>query len=568
MPMDTMNSFDRLIIGMPHSERMALYDKLSASISIEDQIVEDVVASKDLGVDSLESDLKEKLKNESPFLKFYLFLKALFAGLDTEKAYNDHLLFRQSKYLEKKFPHFYGSKKRVLKTGFHTYLKMLKTAADFFMPSINLYEEEPGRFYVFLSSILLPDIYIRIEQESDPFMLDDSKEPTPDIRSSQLHKMESILQEITGSDRARLYEAVTNIDWLRQFVRLPYEKFFSRFLTLGVGEYVCQMDSCSSEINQFARVLCNGRTVSTEILQALFMFSIQTQLGDPTVNVGELSNEFIRRSVLQIGSIKKFLRDVPLRTIGSVVNESSTWSPMQPEGVEDWFIKYKAEWRKLFDVQWANWVVARKKQIIEKKMIKILAVKEPPLLPYRPWLEIWTPMKFSKGLAMGFLWTFFKKAYPPINKNLKILHSDGDFKIRDNGIEFAETFKELNEISTAMIIYGDRFASTGDVGLAFAEALEKNDRTTKTYSRLESVMNSAVSDACIFSARFNTASIKLVNVLTGVVSDTKKGGYDSLNNIAAINGRMNQVFRQKLVEIRDIFVDAADCLRELELLER
>lgn len=563
--MEGISSFDRLVIGMSQAERMEMYNKLSASFRPEDQIVAETAFSKDFDT---EIDVQEKLKNESIFVRFFLYLRSLFSGIEIAQLYTGAMLQKQARSLERKYPLLISSKKRTLKFGFYDAIKNLKSVAEYFLPSINLYEEEPGRFYVFLSSILIPEIYLRIQQDSDPFLIEGTKEPSPELRMQLLRKMEDGFQEITGQARNSLYVAVSSIDWLRQFVRLPFEKMLSRFSVISAEEAVCQLDVATTELNQFARVLCNSHSVQTEVLQALFLFSVQSQLKNPNVNIDELTTQFISKSVAEIGTIRRFLVNVPLRPIALIANNKLGWSPNQPDGVENWFVKYKNEWRKMFDTQWSDWCNAQKKKEIEKKICVILESDEEPLLPYRPWLEIWTPLKFKMSLAMGFLWAFFKKAYPIMNKDLKILLRDGDFKLRDNGNEFADSFKEMNKISTDMLIYADKFSQTGEFGRVFADALEKDDRTIHTYSRFDTVMTSALSDASILATRFCNASIRLTNVLTGVVSETKVGNYDTLNNIAAIQGRENQAYRLRLERIRNNIADASECFKELQTVEK
>ncbi len=558
------NSFDELVIKMPQSERIELYNKLIASLNSSQQTLTDspVPAEYDNTL-----DIKEKLKTESRFFKFLLYIRSLFSGLDSVNLYNTILVERTARYVEKKFPALLNAKKGILKASFYDRIRSLKTAADFFQPGIDMYEEDPGRFYVFLSSLLLPEIYEKIELEIDPFKFVEDKDATPDVRTSQLRRLDEIFQEITSAARTNLYNAVTSIDWLRQFVNLPFEKFLSKFITFTAGEYICQIEAVSNEISQFARVLCNGKVISTDILQAMFLFSFQSQLGNPDIDITALTSEYVSKSISYIGIIKRFLENVPLRLLGEIAYKSASWTPKQPDGVEDWFIKYKNEWKKLFEIQWGKWVNYKKQCEIDKKIKGMFASDELPQMPFQPWKNVWDDLAFQRQKSISFLYGFFSTKYPDVSKLLKILMVEGDFKQRENRIEFTDAYDQMNHLATNVETLVFRFAPQGDIGQVFKEVEEKNERTVKVHSRLENLISSAFSESVMYFSQFNNTVTILANVIEGIISETKVGKYDTLNNIAAIQGRKNQMYRQQLAGVRQLLLSAAECLNSLVALE-
>ena len=558
------NSFDELVINMPQAERIELYNRLIASLNASEQtLVENTVPEE---YDNT-GDIEKKLKTESRFFKFLLYIRSLFSGTDSVSLYNTILIERTAKYVEKKYPTILNAKKSILKASFYDRLRSLKTAADFFQPGIDLYEEDPGRFYVFLSSLLLPEIYEKIELEIDPFKFVEDKDASQEVRTAQLRRLEEIFQEITSAARTNLYNAVSGIDWLRQFMSLPFEKFLSKFMTISAGEYLCQIDSVSNEISQFARVLCNGRVISTEILQAMFLFSFQSQLGNPEIDITALTSEYVGKSISYIGVIKRFLENVPLRLLGEISHKSATWVPKQPDGVEDWFIKYKNEWKKLFDIQWEKWVNYKKQCEIDKKIKEMFSTEELPQMPFQPWKNVWEDLAFMRQKSISFLYGFFSTKYPDVSKLLKILMIEGDFKQRENRIEFTDSYDQMNHLGTNVETLVFRFAPQGDIGQVFKEVEEKNERTVKTHSRLENLISSAYSEAGIYFTQFTNNVTILANVIEGIISESKVGKYDTLNNIAAIQGRKNQAYRQQLAGVRTLFLTAIECLNTLISLE-
>ena len=82
--MEKMNTFDRMVMGMSHAERMCLYDKLCASISSEEQTIAPPDDAQDI---SSGQDIQARLKTETSLFRFLLFLRSIFSGADISKIY-------------------------------------------------------------------------------------------------------------------------------------------------------------------------------------------------------------------------------------------------------------------------------------------------------------------------------------------------------------------------------------------------------------------------------------------------------------------------------------------------
>ncbi len=562
--MENLNTFDRFLLGMSQEERMELYNRLCSVVQTEEQVIETPPIPQEF---ASENDVSQQIKNETLVCRLMLFFKSLFTGMDSSRVYGEMLVQRLVKYIEKKYPGFLNYKKRLVLTPFYSNVRHLKNVAEFFMPGIDLYEENPGSFYLFLSSLLLPEFYMKIEQEIDPFALTEDKVPSVEVRNSLLRRMEEVLQELTSSDRNRIYSAVCNIDWLRQFVRMPYERMMLKFMALSTGEYNAQLEDLTSDLDHFCRVLCNGRSISPDVLEALFLFSNKTRLGDPNLNIAALTEDYINKSLSQIRAIKRFITEVPLRTLTAVAHRDSSWLPARPEGAEDWFVKYKSEWRNVFEQRYNLWTRETNKKILTKKIDSMLKCTELPLLPFRPWQESWFNLRFPAEYTAGFLFAFFKDLYPSISKALRVLAVDGDFKVRDNRIEFTDALNEMNKLAEDVIIFAGKFNGGGDYALLFDSVKEKDDRTVRAHQRLENAMTAATSEASVFSMTFTTVATQIANVLVGVTSETKNGKYDTINNIAAIEGYQNQAYRQRLAEIVTILFDSCSFVHDLSALD-
>ena len=156
--MNYENPFDRLVSELGKDERLTLLEKLSTA-SLPASETENVEAPDKIENSDLNYDIQTKLKSESVLLRFWLFLKSVFTGINQRVIYNDLLIDRKAKALTKKFPNIYDMKKKSLLTDFFVELKNLHQAADFYKSGIAAYEENPGEAYVFLGSLFLSDLY-------------------------------------------------------------------------------------------------------------------------------------------------------------------------------------------------------------------------------------------------------------------------------------------------------------------------------------------------------------------------------------------------------------------------
>ena len=94
-------------------------------------------------------------------------------------------------------------------------------------------------------------------------------------------------------------------------------------------------------------MLCNARSVSNEALEALFLFP-QRNGGAAVELDGETENsvnQFLSKAATNISMIQMFISTVPMANLGKVVFSDFDWQVSEPGGAEDWFIKFKEEWK-------------------------------------------------------------------------------------------------------------------------------------------------------------------------------------------------------------------------------
>jgi len=559
--MEKYSSFDRLVSGLSSSERTAMLEKIQSVVTPESQSL----VSDEMQDTSAMKDIEIQMKSESIFVRIWIFLKSILTNTDKKILYNAYLLSNRGKIVEKKHPHLIDSYRRIFLQGFYDRIEQLEKCADFFKESISSYEQDPGEFYVFLSSLIVPEVTKQISEEVNPSNLPFTREVTNELRVSLVRKMDNIIQGMPSVKRAALYNAVCNIEWLRQFSHLPFSRVLASF-TDESNQKICPFDSIKTELCQFAKILCHGRTIVSEVLEGLYVFTDKDNSVQES-DYAEHVTKYIENATSQISMIKMFIDTVPLRTICSVVNSESSWSPEYPEGCEDWFVKFKATWKKAFDKQWEQWLSDRKKDTVVHTMQQVFGFETMPVLPNRPWRFVFGGIKFAYEFTLSFLNEFYQKIYPNYQKIIKILMVEGVFYIKDNLVELTDSFTELENQKGNIIKLIESLGDEGTNGILFEKLKNENIHSPRGKAKVDSLIKSIESESHVIIVQWGAAARSIQMIIQGVISGTRNNRYDTISNLSAIQGKDNVNFREKLLEIKNGLAYALEIVKELESIK-
>ena len=568
--MDHTNSFDRLVSELGKDERLTLLDKLSPT-TLPTTVTEKVESPDYTETTATDVDMQTKLRGESVLLRLWLFLKSVFSGTSQKVIYNDLIISRKAKILSKKFPDLYDFKKNSLLTDFFIELKNLHQGIEFFKPGITAYEEATGEAYVFLGSLFLSDLYEKIDSETSPYSLDFSRTPTQELRNSLIRKMDDLLSSISSSERQNLYVNVQCLEWIKKLAKLPYEKFLTRFTSYNQTNFICPLENATSELNQFAKIICHSKKITPEVLETLYMlnhgFSVEKQNEDSLDGAKDFAKEYQKQSSEAILKIYNFIRKVPIKTIAAISSKDADWVLQTPSGVEDWFVKFKAQWKKQFDRKWESWLVDRKKEEIRNCCEKVFGVKKLPLLQNRPWEKAWGGIPCNRDYTLGFLYSFFINLYPKIASILKIIQLEGDFVLRDTRVEFTNAYNDFAQQEQAIFALNAKLAEDGNYFESFESIAGEKLRSIQNQSRMDSLMLSIETEASMLSSKFGITCRELITILEGVLKLNPDAKQETITNLAMIQGTENPVFRANLHKSFDKIVNSLDLLKNLEGIE-
>lgn len=568
MPTNDQRSqtFDSLVSGLNGDERQALLSKMQNGATSENASLE----THEETTDDSTVDMKTRIQQESLFVRFWLWLKSIFTNISMEQVYNNTLVSQIAHNVEHQTPGLINYKHSYLGNDFYEKLVELKHCSDFFHPVVSAYEKDSGSFYVLLGSIVMPQIGDQMDKEADPYLYALTKEANTEMRTSLLRKMDDILQKIPNDKRSEMYMCVRSVEWLRQFTKLPFTEMISKFDAIVEGIETCSFDTVESDVSEFAHILCNGRTIPDEVIEALYLYSMRQV---STVELDDIDEKnsgasFMDTAAAQLSVISMFINSVPMRSIACVVYNNALFTPEVFGGGEDWFVKYKAEWKRLFDRKWESWIRDCKKEKLKTKLMDYFMLANFPLFPLRPWAKLWGGVPFRYELTLGFLNSFFKNEFSEYEKTLKIVTLEGDFSIKDNRFEFSDTANMFANIADELKDLQLKIGSTGEFGAEFERYQGMKTKSKAGMQKITSVMDQIENIVENMLGSFGDACRTMNNLLTGLLSDKIDSRYGNLTNMATIQGRDNKVFRDNLEKTKQGIEHALEIVKELEPIDK
>lgn len=557
-------SFDELVAGISSDERKYLLAKINQNREHSFPLVQPAREE----TDGFTLDIK--LNSESFLYKLFLWIRSLVSKKHKLEIYNDDLIRTLARKINKNHPGIVDMQNGLILSLFYEKLKELKNAADFFKPYFNIFNENPGKFYVFMSTFIAPEIASSINAEADPYSVPFEKEGTKEVRSSLLKKMEGILKDIPQKSRAVMYDAVKSLNWLKRFSELPYMHFLAQFTAIVSENYTCPFTNAQTDFNALASVLSDARSIPNEALEALFLFP--QRKGGATVELDQDTEksmrEFLSKSAAGISMVQMFISTVPFFALGKVIFSDYDWQIETFGGAEDWFVKFKEEWKIVFDERWESWLRDRKKSQLADVLMEKFGILSFPELPYRPWANLWGGVPFRCEMTGGFLYWFATVKYEEVMGVLNVLVLEGVFLNNDNRAEFSEAMNKFAEINHQVQLFGESLNEKGSVGSVFAKLIADHVRTLKGQNMVNSIILNAETSVRGWESSFCDCCRTIEKVLAGILDDEKTDKkYESIQNLMTIKGRENRAYRDNLQAEREVLLESHKILAEIEPLD-
>ena len=557
------DSFERMATGISESERLDILDRLKNSSQQHNN--EEMFPVED-GENIEYKPFPAQIKQEPLFVRLFIWFKSLISNTAQETVFNDYKISAISKNVERNYPGLIDTKRGLLLATFYNKLSELKSAALFFKPFISDIDDNEGLFYVLLGSVVMPEVNSKLISETNPYTNSVTSSARPELRIELLRKMDAVFDSIPSEERSKMYEAAKAAEWLRQFIKLPFTRFLASFSEVTDDIYSCPYANLSGEIAIFARSLCNGFLITDSILQSIFLFSKRSKNVKDTNDEIE-GEQFLDKAHASIALIHMFMSSVPLRSLGCIIANDIYWRSEPFSGGEDWFVKFKNEWKQIFERKWSSWVKDCKIESLKTNLKSNFAIDDFPLFPARPWADIWGGTYFKYELTAGFLFWFIVKKFPDYELALKAVLVEGGFIKKENQLAFTDAFNSIIQLSISFQALERRCSANGEIGMLVKKIADEHHRTLKAQTKVEQLIRSIESDFETILHRFGDASRSLSQVLSGILGIVKDSRFDSLSNLNTLQGKDNASFIEDLKKARIALESSLNLIKELETLD-
>lgn len=565
---DTLSTFERLVVTLESDERKVMLRQLAESSEQQTESIKEY-SERGTGKEAAHAPSSMRLSDEPLIVRLWFGIRAFFTSTTSERAYSKYLVSELGRRLTRTSAEYVNVGKGLYTDALCAQLAKLRSAQTFFSALLSSYELGKGEFYVALSSLLMNDVNAAVAAASDPFALTDEQARNRDVRAYLIRETEAALQSIPEAERARMYQSAQAIEWIRRFCELPIERMILRFVNYGQSGRMCLFDSVSGEMQDLVAVFSGAKRVPVLMLEALFLFAKQDEMQGGKFDIEHECRQFVSAATSHLSGIGAIKASIPLIDFVRFAVKDVRWQPAALDGGEDWFASYRAAWRKRFEERFADWNSLRQRTQLRHDLCAFLDVDDIEPLQFHPWEGMWLPLSMRRELSLSFLKRFFAVIYPAkIMRPLKILLIDGEFYRRENMIEFTDSFSVLEHQAQAIDTFENRLSPKGDIGNGFELAQSERMATVKGKARLENLMLTVDSEAEVMIARAIAAFKNVDNILQGILDVARGGPYETLVNMASIQGKLNEQYRKELEYVRQTLRGAVALLLDAETMEK
>lgn len=560
------DSFNKLARGLSESDRRVLLDKINKSLSPSVQLVE-----AEQNPENQNITLKIKFENESIFYKFIIWFRSIIQKKQTNEVYNEEIIARIAKKVNRDHPGLLDHKNFRLDSIFYRRLIALREAGDFFRPYLSYVSVNPGDFYVFLCSFVTPEITDAVNSKVNPFSIPFDEEVGIEKRNDFLRKLDEVLNGMNAVSREKLYDSISAVNWLDKFSRLTFIHFISQFTNLTEDSYTAPYKSVREDYENLAALFCDIDPVNNDILEAIFLYSKKQEIenNDNVQNkdIEKAIKEFLVKANSKLALIQMFISGVPIIKVGKVINANYDWNVNSSNGAEAWFPAFRAQWRKLIDVRWNDWLRERKKSALSSNLKDDFGLEEFPTLKYRPWANLWLRIPFSQELTAGFLSWFVEDMYEKVIPVMNEVMLEGVFYKNENRDEYSEALNNFVQACKQIQELDVRLSPDGDLGSIFEDFETNKIRTLQIQNQIETMVSETENVVRDSVNKFTKSCQTIDLVYRGFFSDVKDSMHEGLQNWGSIKGHQNREWKDKLYNISLIIKKCIYYIAELEPID-
>jgi hypothetical protein len=563
--MEQESTFNRLVSDLSLEERKELHSKLNSQSGI---------STAPLYKEEKENrafDISSWYAKSPWYMRLWYFFLGLLKSASPEKIYEDQLIAKIGIEINDKSPDVFDYHHTLLLPKFHQLLIDLKDASRFFYNALDMsVNRDKGAFFGFLASLEMEDIHQRLVNETDPESL---MEKFPQALNSELAEkasksMEEIFLEVDETQRNVMYYNARSLHCLKELSSFLFDRLLLAFESSVTG-YTCPAKMVKEQLINLNNILYSfSGTPSLSLLESLFVFVLQEQMGNVEFDVEAETKKLLIQAESALATIREFNAAIPLAKILRCTTRDFNFSPRTISGGEDWFVVYKEYWRKQCDDQFSLFVKQRRKKSLVQSFKNFLNNAELSGLPninseFDP-----NGIPASGAMGISFLSAFYTEVFlPVINNVLRAILLDGEFYKRENRTVFTESYNDIMKIDQTINKFKNKISVEGDYGKRYL--LAKGEITSLPIKRKKiQIVTQEVNEEIQKIINNTQDSFKtMIDVLQGITKQESGSKYDTLSNLASLSSNKEKPFVDAVALSKSKLEEASSLLKEANLLE-
>lgn len=555
----------RLVSELTLEERKNLLEKLKAQSNLSNEPLYEVKEA------AAVVNIEEQYAKLPWYYRVVYFILSFFKSKSPVKIFEDSQVARVGREIEGYSPGLYDYQRSYLLSEFYQALLELKEAARFFFTALDAsVGRDKGSFYAFLGSLELEETHRRLQSETAPNIIAEKSPEVsePELRQMAFRAMEDAFAAITGEQRNTMYYNARSLHCLRELSSFLFDRILMAFGFEPAAGQTCSINVVREMLQSLNNILFSLQTPPPlTLFESLFVFLIQEKAGDPVFDINQEMRSLLTKAENALATIRTFNTRVPLTLILRCANRDMSLSPQPVSGGEDWFLVYREYWKRLIELQFAEFIRLRRHQNMINSFRYFLKGANLKLLDNVVSETNPNGLPIPEALSLSFLLTFYSAVFMnDINKTLRPILIDGEFLRRENRTEFTEAYNELIKLEDEIRKFEMNISPSGDYGKRYF--LAKQDMSSLSIKRrkIQLALQDASGEAKIIIDNARTAIQSMMNILNGILGKDPGGKYDVLGNMSQLSGR-GQAFINGITESIQKFQKTLQLLDDIDAME-